>query len=420
MTQPQSTTVSAAAKRRQDNQTSVKETLESILVAFILAFIFRAFVVEAFVIPTGSMAPTLLGANMRFHCNDCGYQFTVNYSSPPSKDNDIIIRDTADVSSVTCPNCGYSFPTLLDSADPTNTKQNHPVHYGDRILVLKYLYLLEHPQRWDVVVFKSPRSRARSGSENLQPTYTQNYIKRLIATPGESSMILDGDIYIGKKGHALANFVSDPDQAPLCAGSDVAKRSSITTTYFPVGVEHFDGTVWKQPWAVQGGSGWTLGKSPADRRRSFTSIAPADQSTIFFDKDANPNTNSFTDWMAYDTELSPGRYNHVRVLKLNFFYQRQSGDGHAAARRRGDGKRINSPPCLRRHARSLSKRPTPATSPSATRSRSSAGSEPVHVEADQRRLSRQPSHQRQGHRAHRAEPISPRYPRFAASDFRKT
>ena len=40
---------------------SVKETIESILVAFILAFIFRAFVVEAFVIPTGSMGPTLMG-----------------------------------------------------------------------------------------------------------------------------------------------------------------------------------------------------------------------------------------------------------------------------------------------------------------------------------------------------------------------
>ena len=122
MTQPPSNTVAARPKARQDNQTSVKETLESILVAFILAFIFRAFVVEAFVIPTGSMAPTLLGANMRFHCNDCGYQFTVNYSAPPSKDNDIVIRDTADVTSVTCPNCGYTFPSLDNSALTTPSR----------------------------------------------------------------------------------------------------------------------------------------------------------------------------------------------------------------------------------------------------------------------------------------------------------
>src|SRR3982751_2615791 len=65
----------------------VKETIESILIAFILAFVFRAFVVEAFVIPTGSMAPTLLGANMRYHCDDCGYDFTVNYSGTSTADD---------------------------------------------------------------------------------------------------------------------------------------------------------------------------------------------------------------------------------------------------------------------------------------------------------------------------------------------
>src|SRR5438477_9142694 len=65
---------------------NVKETLESILVAFILAFIFRCFVVEPFVIPTGSMAPTLLGAHSRFQCPDCGYRFDVNYSSPEARE----------------------------------------------------------------------------------------------------------------------------------------------------------------------------------------------------------------------------------------------------------------------------------------------------------------------------------------------
>src|SRR5271163_206568 len=70
-----------------DDKTNVKETIESILVAFILAFIFRAFVVEAFVIPTGSMAPTLLGAHMRFRCPDCGYRFDVNYQTDSEGDD---------------------------------------------------------------------------------------------------------------------------------------------------------------------------------------------------------------------------------------------------------------------------------------------------------------------------------------------
>src|SRR3954462_12433239 len=102
MTQQQSSSPSAPAagttpakKKQQDPQGSVKETIESILVAFILAFIFRAFVVEAFVIPTGSMAPTLLGAHMRFVCHDCGYHFDVNYTAQQTKDGDLIIGSYA-------------------------------------------------------------------------------------------------------------------------------------------------------------------------------------------------------------------------------------------------------------------------------------------------------------------------------------
>src|SRR5256714_15557232 len=75
---------------------NIKETIESILIAFILAFIFRAFVVEAFVIPTGSMAPTLMGAHMRFRCEDCGYEWTVNYSSPGDGDDMFIPKRAND------------------------------------------------------------------------------------------------------------------------------------------------------------------------------------------------------------------------------------------------------------------------------------------------------------------------------------
>src|SRR4051812_23116565 len=103
---------SAPAKVSADNsEANIKETIESIIVAFILAFIFRAFVVEAFVIPTGSMAPTLLGAHMRFRCPDCGYNFDVNYS-PNSDSDDMIIPDRAfgHAYSIICPNCAYHMP----------------------------------------------------------------------------------------------------------------------------------------------------------------------------------------------------------------------------------------------------------------------------------------------------------------------
>ncbi|MGC3966264.1 MAG: hypothetical protein QM775_02485 [Pirellulales bacterium] len=44
---------------------SLRETFDSIAIAFILAFLFRTFEAEAFVIPTGSMALTLMGATRK-------------------------------------------------------------------------------------------------------------------------------------------------------------------------------------------------------------------------------------------------------------------------------------------------------------------------------------------------------------------
>src|ERR1051325_6477322 len=137
-----------AATTPPPEKENIKETIESILVAFILAFVFSAFVVEAFVIPSGSMAPTLLGAHMRYRCEECGYQFDVNYPSDRSDDENINIPNktgprTVNVRgrpeerpislSMHCPNCGLKVPLL--KSDPYDSATNSPVHYGDRILV---------------------------------------------------------------------------------------------------------------------------------------------------------------------------------------------------------------------------------------------------------------------------------------------
>ncbi len=59
---------------------STRETIESIVVAFTLAFLFRTFEAEAFVIPTGSMAPTLQGRHQDIDCPMCGYAYRVSAS----------------------------------------------------------------------------------------------------------------------------------------------------------------------------------------------------------------------------------------------------------------------------------------------------------------------------------------------------
>ena len=152
--------------QRRKNRESLLETLESIVVAFVLAFIFRAFIVEAFVIPTGSMAPTLYGAHAEFKC-ECGYEFAVGVEGR-------LVRAPV------CPNC------FLEQTVPERTT----VFSGDRLLVLKYLYDFQPPQRWDVIVFHNPNDPS------------QNYIKRLIALPDETLELVDGNITInGRIAH---------------------------------------------------------------------------------------------------------------------------------------------------------------------------------------------------------------------------
>lgn len=157
-------------------RSSVKETLTSIIIAFVLAFVFRAFVIEAFVIPTGSMAPTLMGEHMRVNSPISGDEWAVgpwSYDAGRTGATAVQTGPNGRGLTVTDPMSGVAIDL------PPQARR-----MGDRILVLKYLYSIYDPQRWDVVVFKSP------------PEPQTNYIKRLIALPNEQVALIDGDVFI--------------------------------------------------------------------------------------------------------------------------------------------------------------------------------------------------------------------------------
>lgn len=353
----------ALASKTSRSTGGVKDTIEQILVAFILAFIFRAFVVEAFVIPTGSMATTLMGAHLRFTCPDCGYTFTVNYTSPNSDDTKVPSNAGQLMAPVYCPNCGYR----MDRRQTTNP----PVYYGDRILVLKYLYLFEHPHRWDVVVFKAPE-------EPWKYHYTQNYIKRLVGKPGETLMILDGDIYVRKPNQKQYVVQTKPPDA-----QNALWRLVYDNDHRPRGLDRGEMPSFVLPWKPISGSGWKL--NGIDRGRTFKFTG--DKGTLGFNPSADPTAQNISDYLAYD-QPNPSRRpgegfpnffeTPVSDLDLRATYQRTSGSGALELRltKRADTFIARLTPTSATLLREVNGKRTQIGSPTSI----SSGSRPVRVE----------------------------------------
>lgn len=167
-----SSATSSSSTGTHQKPVGMKETITSLVIALMLALVFRGFVVEGFQIPTGSMAPTLLGKNIRHTSPHNGYSWTtgpwdmIAQSRVPAKVQGPL--------TVTDPMTG------LDQGE-----SNRKLSSGDRVFVLKYLPMLHEPERWDVVVFKNPGTH-------------ENYIKRLVGLPGEQLAIVDGDFFTRK------------------------------------------------------------------------------------------------------------------------------------------------------------------------------------------------------------------------------
>ena len=217
-----------------------RETVESVVVAFTLALLFRAFEAEAFVIPTGSMAPTLMGRHKDLVCESCGRDFRVGCSAEEDDQSQSLrteqsrlereleglqarLADTTTpleareaarrrvevlesdrgplaqlrmrlagkmVPAAKCPNCSHVMRLLAANGPNPVYDPRYPSFNGDRILVNKFAYDFAAPARWDVVVFKYPEDAKT------------NYIKRLVGLPGETVAISAGDIWTSAAGVA--------------------------------------------------------------------------------------------------------------------------------------------------------------------------------------------------------------------------
>ena len=158
---------------------SIRDTVESVGIAVILAFVLRAFIVEAFVIPTGSMAPRLLGEHWSLTCPSCGYEFAYGVPGAARSDPRFDRKRRQTPAGALCPNCGYKYPAAMLPDYPRG---------GDRVLVMKYLYRFSEPKCWDVAVFRNPQNNR------------ENYIKRVVGVPGETIEVVHGDIFVRTDG----------------------------------------------------------------------------------------------------------------------------------------------------------------------------------------------------------------------------
>jgi signal peptidase I len=253
---PSGKSTSANASASHDMGRTIRETVESIVIAFVLAFLVRTFEAEAFVIPTGSMAPTLQGRHKDLPCENCGYRIRAS-ASEEDRVQEMASRFEAgdprratrevynsQVIAVTCPMCRHR--TSVDPDTPSG--REHPSFNGDRILVAKFPYEFIDPRRWDIVVFKYPNDAKT------------NYIKRLVGLPNETVRIYHGDIYTRPNDQDQFSIERKRPEKQLAMAQVVYDNNYVVPEMARQGWP----TRW-QPWPKDDANGWKA----ADEGKAF-------------------------------------------------------------------------------------------------------------------------------------------------------
>jgi signal peptidase I len=215
--------------------------LGAVAVAF-TRLIIVPYVMEAFVIQSNSMAPTVLGWHKTATCPLCGRTMFVPMPAPQE------MIPEADHLGI----CGH----CLRTTEPAAVSRDF--YPPDRIIANK----LMTPRRWDLVVFRFPANPS------------VKYVKRLAGLPGEEVFIKDGAIWVNgvrlTPPESIANLeytteiegampmqFGSPDQPwqlgqdEFCVLGDFSVRASDSRFWGPVPRANIEGVVTLTYWPVE-------------------------------------------------------------------------------------------------------------------------------------------------------------------------
>lgn len=159
---------------------------DTLFFAFILALFIRTFVFELFMIPTGSMTPTLIGDDARLvseaDWDGDGTQDIV--VSMPGAPLQVHLRDFDGM---------FSTQLFLDRPPAATVDRfRNPANPGkgrrDMIMVNKFAYWFSAPEAGDIAIFKTPH-RPELGAQYAFDPMRPVYIKRCVGRPGQTITI---------------------------------------------------------------------------------------------------------------------------------------------------------------------------------------------------------------------------------------
>ncbi len=237
-------------KAKRSGFDSFRENIEAIVVAVILAVFVRHFAVEAFEIPTGSMAPTLFGMHVRVESPNTGLSFEVGVPSNSSSGRLRIQMQNYVVCAEECPGEGCGLKLHAQKPGGRLFGKTRQLHKEEIARLNRVFEDLREQERvecqscgnqwqtskqsfkvttatmktmrcplsghiWEHVIEDSARG---GGNKILVNKFAydlgeprrwdvivfafdqwKNYIKRLVGLPGEKINLINGDVYVNGK-----------------------------------------------------------------------------------------------------------------------------------------------------------------------------------------------------------------------------